>query len=249
MGYFNYLNHQGDRLTVSELSLSTALQRGTICYLAAPLSSSMHYIALKLLYEKVPFSLCGYPLNDGYGIQTTGAHFLCVTAQSSNKGGAKAFLDYALSVQAQTSRLLTESYFPVTREAAVQCLMRDIYYFTPREDWSIYYTFDEETLQAVPSGYNIMPMLTRETPLTEEQLQTYRDKGYDLTEYRISEQECAQIMAFLNQSTMYGGVWCDATVTTILEEELSAYESGAKTLDEVSKLIQSRVSIYLAERK
>ncbi|MBR5221372.1 MAG: hypothetical protein IKV66_10330, partial [Clostridia bacterium] len=101
----------------------------------------------------------------------------------------------------------------------------------------------------VPGGVYVNPSLVTEKALTEDQLDAYRERGMELTEYHISDAECAEIMDFLNHSTMSGGVSDDSTVIAILEEELSAYTSGAKTLDEVSKLIQSRVSIYLAERQ
>ncbi len=249
LGYFNYFNTQGNTMAVSDVCLRQSLQTGALKFLDMPLSSPMHYLSVKQLYGDTPFGLCGFPLHDGYGIKTVGAHFLCITAQSENKGGAAAFLDYALSMQAQLSQKLTDEYFPVTKEAAEAYLTKYYYYYKDAAEWDIYYVHDPITDTAVPSGVYVKPSYVTEQALTEEQLDAYRERGTELTEYHISDAECAEIMEFLNQSTMSGGISDDSIVTEILEEELSAYESGAKSLDEVSKLIQSRVSIYLAERQ
>lgn len=249
LGYFNYFNTQGNTMAVSDLCLRQSLQTGALKFLDMPLSSPMHYLSVRQFFCDTPFWLCGFPLHDGYGIKTVGAHFLCITAQSENKGGAAAFLDYALSMQAQLSQKLTDEYFPVTAEAAEAYLTKYYYYYKGAAEWDIYYVHDSLTDTAVPSGLYAQPSLVTEKALTEEQLDAYRERGTELTEYHISDAECAEIMEFLNQSTMSGGISDDSTVTAILEEELSAYTSGAKSLDEVSKLIQSRVSIYLAERQ
>ena len=236
-------------MAVSDLCLRQSLKTGALKFLDMPLSSPMHYLSVKQLYCDTPFWMCGFPLNDGYGIKSIGAHFLCITAQSENKGGAAAFLDYVFSMQAQLSQKLTDEYFPVTAEAAEAYLTKYYYYYKDAAEWNIYYVHDPITDTAVPGGVYVNPSLVTEKALTEDQLDAYRERGMELTEYHISDAECAEIMDFLNHSTMSGGVSDDSTVIAILEEELSAYTSGAKTLDEVSKLIQSRVSIYLAERQ
>lgn len=249
LGYFNFYNTQGNVMTVSDLCLRQSLQTGVLKFLNMPLSSPMHYLSVKQIFGNTPFRMCGFPLNDGYGIKTTGAHFLCITEQSENKGGAGAFLDYTLSVQAQLSQKLTDAYFPVTAEAAETYLTKYYYYYEDAAEWDSYYVHDPISDTAVPSGVYVKPSLVTDKALTEAQMDAYRERGIAFTEYHISDAECAEIMDFLNHSTMSGGVSDDSMVTAILEEELSAYESGAKTLDEVSKLIQSRVSIYLAERQ
>ena len=64
------------------------------------------------------------------------------------------------------------------------------------------------------------------------------------TVIEITDDDKAEIMHFFENFRTEN---TDETVAAIVKEELSAWESGAKSLDEVSKLIQSRVWIYLNE--
>ena len=60
----------------------------------------------------------------------------------------------------------------------------------------------------------------------------------------ITDDDKAEIMHFFENFRTEN---TDETIAKIVKEELSAWESGAKSLDEVSKLIQSRAWIYLNE--
>ena len=64
------------------------------------------------------------------------------------------------------------------------------------------------------------------------------------TVIEITDVDKAEIMHFFENFRTEN---TDATIAEIVKEELSAWESGAKSLDEVSKLIQSRAWIYLNE--
>ena len=70
------------------------------------------------------------------------------------------------------------------------------------------------------------------------------DTVYELV---LTEQDKETFLAILNSSGTISSAANDTVIVSILEEELSAYQSGAKTLEDVSKLIQSRVWIYLNE--
>ena len=44
-------------------------------------------------------------------------------------------------------------------------------------------------------------------------------------------------------------IWqADTTVSDIIDEEISAFTSGAKSAEETAQIIQSKVSIYLSEQ-
>ena len=64
------------------------------------------------------------------------------------------------------------------------------------------------------------------------------------TVIEITDEDKAEIMHFFDHLCAGN---TDKTVAEIVKEELSAYESGVKSLDDTSKLIQSRVWIYLNE--
>ncbi|MDR0936233.1 MAG: extracellular solute-binding protein [Oscillospiraceae bacterium] len=65
--------------------------------------------------------------------------------------------------------------------------------------------------------------------------------------YAASPEDVAQIMAVLNASTHMLNI--DAQVLSILREECGPLFAGQKTAAETAKVIQSRVSIYVAESK
>ena len=64
---------------------------------------------------------------------------------------------------------------------------------------------------------------------------------------KLEDADINAFMHFLDNCHMSAG--SDETVEAIVTEELSYWENGVKPLEEVTKIIQSRVGIYLAERK
>ncbi|MBQ9270372.1 MAG: extracellular solute-binding protein [Oscillospiraceae bacterium] len=67
-------------------------------------------------------------------------------------------------------------------------------------------------------------------------------------EYKIGEltqEQADAFLAYVNGATVSGNY--DADILNIVTEEAAAYFAGDKTADEVAKLIQNRVTIYLGE--
>lgn len=147
----------------------------------------------------------------------------------------------------QTSEKLTDEYFPVTRGAA-EVLLRKYHYYYPKDEteWQVSTAWDSTVGDVVITGISLTPSVY-EIPPDEAYPGIYRDFGETHTEVVLTEEDIAHILLFFDTCAMYGGISSDTTVAAILEEELSAYRSGAKSLEEVTALIQSRVWIYLNE--
>ena len=63
----------------------------------------------------------------------------------------------------------------------------------------------------------------------------------------LPQKDIDAFLYFLDNCHMSAG--SDDTVEAIVTEELSYWQNGVKSLEEVTKIMQSRVSIYLAERQ
>ena len=68
------------------------------------------------------------------------------------------------------------------------------------------------------------------------------------TEYpmkELTQEQADSFKDYVNGATVVGNY--DSDIMEIVTEEAAAYFAGDKTADEVAKLIQNRVSIYLGE--
>lgn len=243
LGSFN--QPHGVSVSVSDIALRDNLQTGKLKFLKVDFFSPVHYLALRLMYGDTPFTLCGFPSERG-SMSVVGAHMMGIRADSDNLGGVRAFLDFALSDAAQTSELLTSSFLPVTASAIRSLLDRHTYTYWFREEDYRDYTVWENGREIV-IGKLLFPEFIGSVPPAEDILRAYADDGLPLREYILTEEDKQTFLSFFEHSSMNAETAEDSVIESILKEELSAYESGAKTIEEVSELIQSRVWIYLNE--
>ncbi|MBQ7983985.1 MAG: extracellular solute-binding protein [Clostridia bacterium] len=200
------------------------IRSGNPLFVEVPLLSVKGYAAVKFMYGDTPYTLCGYPTLSG---EAPGAYIRCsnllsIFADTPYAEGCEQFLDFALSDEIQTSAYMTSLYLPVTVSALEQTLREYRYnYYDP---------------QFFGSSYLADPQQSSPVPLS-------LSDSYVCVE--ISDEDSTVLIDFLNTCEASAGY--DYTVYHIVEEELSAYTSGAKTLEEVTSLIQSRVWIYLNE--
>ena len=61
----------------------------------------------------------------------------------------------------------------------------------------------------------------------------------------LTDDDFDTVLTFFDTCTAYADP--DTVISGIVEEELSAWESGARSLEDAAKMIQSRVWIYLNE--
>lgn len=211
----------------------TAMQDGRVKLLDFPFRTLTGYASLKLFFGDTPFSLCGYPSDDDsrYVMEMTSLGLLSVFADSANLGGCKAFLDFVLSDDMQASEMLARHMLPVTRSAMERLIDENRYY---------YYAKKFGTVGGMdPNAMTLLlePLMTKST-YDESIASCY-------TVVEITDEDKAQIMSFFDNSISYAHP--DETIRDILNEELSVYRAGVRTLEETTKIIDSRVWIYLNE--
>ena len=185
------------------------------------------YPALKRLYGdgEVPFVLCGYPSSEGCGAKINTNCLVTVMADSTVHGGCKAFLDFLLSDRVQTSDNMINTNLPVTLSGLSGAIDRYRYFYYVRN-----------------AGDRIEPVAISDVPL--EEYTTDFAATYNI-EVVITDEDKAAMMDFFENCHMRAD--SDPVITAIVEEELSFWNGGARTLEETAKIIQSRVLIYLNE--
>ncbi|MBQ7298647.1 MAG: hypothetical protein IJW77_02285 [Clostridia bacterium] len=185
------------------------------------------YPALKRLYGdgEVPFYLCGYPSSEGRGAHFSSNALLSVHAGSMVHGGCREFLEFLLSDRVQTSDKLINNALPVTLSGLSGAIDRYRYFYYIRE-----------------GSAALSPVAISDVPL--DQFLIDSPDSYNI-EVVITEEDKAAMLDFFENCRMQAEG--DAVIRQIVNEELSYWYGGAKTLEETTKIIQSRVWIYLNE--
>ncbi|MBQ8577573.1 MAG: hypothetical protein IJ449_06370 [Clostridia bacterium] len=220
-------------------------------------------VSLKLLFGDDGFDWCGYPSNDGGGAYIHPMLRMLVLSDTDVQAGCLAFLEYLLSDEWQCADSLM--YLPVTKRAVRKQLTDSRYWYMNADDYDA--IGDPNAVLQAPSmnlgrgdpvGYiNLTPDYASAEPLDTDAYTdtfTYTDPAtgettvYTSTAYWeivLTDAEIDEFLDFLDNCHMKSGT--DTTVQTIVEEELSYWENGVRTLEETTKIIQSRVWIYLNE--
>ncbi len=235
IGYMSYgMQSNLDYGIVENTAIIDALQSGEVALLHVPFHSLDGYGALKLIFGDTPFTLCGNPTDDGAAPHvsvSTGTPRLALCSDSDVLGGCKAFLDFILSDEIQSSTFMTDTALPVTYTGLQKALENYRY---------IYYPDPPSTLDQDVFGQPCFSLLLADVAHSANSAALR-----NTMEVVLSDADMETILQFFATCTAAAGV--DDTINDIAAEELSAYESGAKTLEEVTRLMQSRVQIYLNE--
>ena len=214
-----------DTYWTSNGTLPTALKNGSVKFLAMDFNTVEAYGAAKLLYGDTPFTLCGYPSLDGCGASIQAFLPTAVFADSDVIPGCEAFVEFLLSDTRQSDTDLTTSYLPVTRSAMEKAIDNNREYRYPQA------TVNQLRESNTPGYMN---------------LNAYR--GADTEEYvtvSIEDDDKAAVLSFFENCHMRANA--DPFILSIVNEELSFYEGHARSLEETTKIIDSRVWIYLNE--
>lgn len=182
---------------------------------------------LKASFNNEETSLVGYPTageNQAGGKMIYDQAFI-ITNCSENKDAA---WDYIKSFLSTYTNVFTHSGFSIFKDRArSQC----------EEDQTMEYVY---YLSGGAAGHNYDP----ENPTTEADL---REPGVIC---RFSEEDTEKVLAYLNDCCGSPfGESISSDVLSMINEEISSFTSGAKSAEECAKVIQSRVSIYLAEHE
>ena len=156
---------------------------------------------------------------------------LSVFSASANLGGCKAFLDFLLSDDMQTSDLLTQHTLPVTRSALKRLMEENRYFYYPKTLYTI------RGMDPTVKALELEPLMTRDT--------YNADTASRYTVIEITDEDQAHILSFFDNCISFAHP--DAVIVSILNEELSTYRAGVRSLEETTQIIDSRVWIYLNE--
>ncbi|MBQ7983578.1 MAG: hypothetical protein IJ302_08405, partial [Clostridia bacterium] len=228
--------NSNDRL-LTDPALRDHLASGRLKFMNMTIRGAESFCALKMLMSEEPFSLCGFTDNTAFA---NGFYEICVNADSTVRGGCLAFLEYALSYDVQMSARLTELFMPVTKEALSAFLAEAENYVYERNsaDLQDYWnTFVFDWIGIESAKYFVG------TPASF--WSGHIADGY--MEVAFEDAEKTMLYDFFNTCTMGSTRASDTVLAEIIDEELSYYYDGVKTLEEVSAIIQSRVWIYLNE--
>ena len=239
------LTTQSGHYCITNGMLPLRIADGGIKFLSFHFSNIRSYGALRLIFGDTPFAFCGYPTVDGtLSARICGESYLSVSADTAYPDGALAFVSYLLSDEAQTDSALTDYALPVTPSAmqAMLDLHRWQYYdkqlardLTESPDTQTLFLSWHGTTPEFDPGYG-----------NSNQDGTPGDKAAELFHVMtFTEEEDRRIMDFFNNVTTY--IATDDTVERIANEELSFWQGNARTLSETTKIIDSRVWIYLNE--
>ncbi|MGM9625894.1 MAG: hypothetical protein ACI3XM_09330, partial [Eubacteriales bacterium] len=214
------------------------IRSGDVRLLDVPFDTVEAYAVLKLIFGDTPFTLCGYPTKDGTapGVRVQSANLLGVFADTEHADGCRAFIDFVLSDDIQSAPYLTVNALPVTRAAMEKAL----------DDWR--YLYYPETFSVTDSASAVGGNTAGKSLLLGAAAHSaYPDEAYqaDMRVIELTDADRETVLAFFDACISRANP--DETIDGIVQEELSAYESGAKTLRDAAQLIQSRVRIYLNE--
>ena len=253
----DYVNENDGRLVYnadgtygySNTTLPARIADGGVKFINIQIDTVERLVGLKLLFGDEGYTWCGYPSNEGGGAELNLANRTCILADSDAAAGCVEFLEFLLSDEWQTND--THYKLPVTKTGIRSLLAGVTYNYYRTETYNA--IGDPSATLKMPSlvlpgkpadGYiSLSPEYTSATPIDTTQTDTGYVTSYQTVELTDAEKE--SFLAFLNNCHMKSGT--DTTVQTIVEEELSYWENGVRTLEETTKIIQSRVWIYLNE--
>ena len=157
---------------------------------------------------------------NGFPSTDGGKSFICVDTQfaiTSTSKNKEAAWDFIRTFLLDDYQGSIEYYFPVSKKA-----------------------MDDMALKAQEPPYYI------DENGEKHEISSYYDiGGTELEMKALSKTETDELCDFI--TSVDGVLIQDDVVSNIISEEAGAYYSGAKSLDEVTRIIQSRVSLYLSE--
>lgn len=188
-------------------------------------------------YFGEPVTCIGYPTADGTG----GAYFqgsgimLGMNSASTEKEAAWEFISTQLTQAAQQQKIDSDSGsgFPSRKDVLEE-------YFEKSMEPNYAYDTDGEILLDENGEPVQFPILTS--------YMTYEDGTTTKTEYFASRPEEVELMRILISSLTESDNTSQEVPNMILEEA-DAYFSGQKSLDETIAVMQSRMQLYLDEKK
>ena len=238
--------------------LPSYLAEGKIKLLNVPIRDLNDILAPRIVYGGDDFTWCGYPSSDGGGAQVAlEQSTFSVFADSDVRDGCIEFLAFLLSVGQQSKPSL--QYLPVTESGLRALFAQQRWWYYEKSNYD---KFSDPNAELVESPFfqfsGVSYICTDAHGATAEYMENYgstdnieyeeewmRPAAVDYVAVELTDADAEAFIDFLNSCHMKANV--DATVREIIEEELSFWRGSVRTLEETSKIIQSRVWIYLNE--
>ena len=238
--------------------LPSYLAEGKIKLLNVPVWDLNDILAPRIVYGDSDFTWCGYPSTDGGGAQIAlEQSTFSVFADSDVRDGCIEFLAFLLSVEQQSKPSL--QYLPVTESGLRALLAQQRWWYYDKTNYDKFSDPNAELVESPLIQFSgISYICTDAHGATAEYTKNYgstddieyeeewmRPASVDYVAVELTDEDAEAFINFLNSCHMKANV--DATVKEIIEEELSFWRGSVRTLEETSKIIQSRVWIYLNE--
>lgn len=246
LGYFAPSGIGGVGITSEKLTEN--LTSGRLRYLCLPLDGMASMAAALRELDGIDISFCGYP-SDGtsIGYLSSMNMDLMISASSPVQRGSMEYLRFLLSDLIQNSAALEHTGLPPTVQAMEQELGKTQHLFVNEDTY--------HTSSVASNGAETVILsraYERSFAPDDPKLETYMS-GRNVwgepyyTCYVFVPDVTEQLRTLFFNTPMQ--TYAETTVMEILSEELDSYLGGVRTLEETQKIIQSRVSIYLAERQ
>ena len=228
--------------------MNTLFSDGRLKYLTVQLDTIEAVMVTSLLLGE-DFNWCGYPSEDGGGAYVYPDLNCSVFADTDVYDGCIAFLHHLLSVELQADDSLTERYLSVTVDGIREVLSSHRYWYYEQR---VYDAIGDPNAPMTEGG-SLLGGTTTYLPVSAagystEYLDNFGPQKKTEGHYvvlELTEEMQERFLDFLQKCRMKANT--DRTISSIVEEELSYWEGGVRTLEETTNIIDRRVWIYLNE--
>ena len=228
-----YIGDSRAGIAVSNGSLINRLRNSGVAFAEVEIAKVEHFSLIQRLFgDDTSYEICGYPSIDGGSVAVRAVTTpLAVLENSPNKEGCIEFINFLLSPEMQNDA--DNSFLPVSPEALAERL----------EDHQFYYytKYDMGQLNTPGGGH-----ISIQAPYyAAEYDEAFGDTEDRFIVYPVTDENRCAILDFFENIKIC--TTADETILEIVNEELSYWQNNARTLEETTKIIDSRVWIYLNE--
>ena len=192
------------------------------------------------LYSKDRISFCGYPSEDETVVLLSADALFSIAADARCPDGAAAFLDFLFSADIQNCDYMKDYSLPVSREGITAAFDQWAHFCMRGTSDPLLDRVRDPWFQQNPDAFRLLCILRDEKM---DDLNIDANGVFDIVQFTDEDRDL--FLRFLDRAVMRTA--SDAKLQEILDEELSYVESGIRSPAEAAAILQSRVSIYLAE--